>query len=181
MDGSLEMRDVCQRAIEALKSAGAITGELACPQVFHDLTEAQKVVMAYDVARARIFEYSHHAQDISAQFIELFEAGLAVSRDEFEAACATRARASHILESMFLETDVILTPAAPGEAPPGLGATGDPLFSRGWNLLQVPCVSIPFGNGPNGLPLSVQLVGRMNADDELLAVSKWVTDVLNNA
>ena len=168
------MRDVCQRAIEALKAAGAQTGELGCPEAFMSLTEAQKTVMAYEVAHARIFEYSRYRDQLSAQFLELFESGLAVSRAAFEAACTTRDRAARILESLFIDTDVILTPAAPGEAPAGLDATGDPLFSRGWNLLQVPSVSIPNGKGPSGLPLSVQLIGRMGADDDLLAAAKWV-------
>jgi len=70
--------------------------------------------------------------------------------------------------------EVILAPAAPGEAPAGLQATGDPLYSRSWNLLQVPCLSIPFGTGPRGLPLSVQLIGAMNTDDRLLASARWV-------
>ncbi len=178
-DGSLEMRDVCQRAIDALKAAGAQTGELACPEMFKSLTEAQKIVMAYDVAHARIYEYSRYPDQLSTQFKDLVESGLAVSRTDFENACITRDRAARILESLFVDTDVILTPAAPGEAPAGLDATGDPLFSRGWTLLQVPCVSIPYGKGPNGLPLSVQLVGRMGADDDLLAAAKWVNQQLN--
>jgi amidase len=180
MDGSLEMRDVCQRAIDALKAAGAQTGELGCPEAFKPLTEAQKTVMAYEVAHARIFEYSRYRDQISSQFLELFESGLAVSRADFEAACTARDRAARILESLFIDTDVILIPAAPGEAPAGLDATGDPLFSRGWNLLQVPSVSIPYGKGPNGLPLSVQLIGRMGADDDLLAAAKWVNAQLRD-
>ena len=177
-DGSLEMRDVCQRAIAALQQAGAETGELSCPEIFKSLTEAQKTVMAYEVARARIFEYRHFRDAISPQFSDLYESGLAVARADFEAACATRDRAARILETLFIDCDVILTPAAPGEAPAGLEATGDPLFSRAWNLLQVPCVSIPFGTGPNGLPLSVQLVGRYGTDDELLAAASWILATL---
>ena len=139
----------------------------------------EQIVMAYDVAHARIYEYNRYPDQLSAQFKDLVESGLAVSRTDFENACITRDRAARILESLFVDTDVILTPAAPGEAPAGLDATGDPLFSRGWNLLQVPCVSIPYGKGPNGLPLSVQLVGRMGADDDLLAAAKWVNQQLN--
>ena len=180
-EGSIEMRDVCQRAMGRLKRAGVQTGELSCPEIFSKLTEAQKIVMAYEVARARIVEYSHHKEQLSSQFLALFESGLSVSRAEYEAACKTRERSARILESMFVDCDVILTPAAPGEAPSGLSATGDPLFSRGWNLLQVPCISIPFGNGQNGLPLSVQLVGRHGDDDRLLAVAKWVNDCLDNS
>ncbi len=101
-------------------------------------------------------------------------------RNEFETSCAIRDRASRILESMFIDCDFLLAPAAPGEAPRGLEATGDPLFSRAWNLLKVPSVSIPFGKGPGGLPLSVQLIGRYGDDDALLSAVKWVYGCLQN-
>jgi len=173
-DGSVEMRDVCQRALAVLDEAGASTGELACPEAFAVLTKAQKTVMAFEVARARVYEYSRHRDAISPQFRELYESGMAVERRDYEDALELRDRAARILASMFVDCDLILTPAAPGEAPRGLDATGDPLFSRGWNLLQVPCLSIPFGKGPSGLPLAVQLVGRLGGDDALLCAAKWI-------
>jgi amidase len=173
-EGSVEMRDVCQRALVALATAGAQTGEITTPQAFMDLTECQKTVMAYEAARARIFEYDHYRASISDAFIDLVESGLRVTRAAYETACRERDRARRVLYDLFLDIDVILAPAAPGEAPAGLGATGDPLYSRGWNLLQVPCVSIPFGTGPLGLPLAVQLIGAINTDDRLLASARWV-------
>jgi Asp-tRNA(Asn)/Glu-tRNA(Gln) amidotransferase A subunit family amidase len=173
-EGSLEMRDVCQRALAALAKAGAQTGELACPEIFKALTECQKTIMAYEVARARIFEYNHYRDQISSAFIDLVESGFKVSRFAYEDACSTRDRAIRVLQNLFVDIDIILAPAAPGEAPRGLDATGDPLYSRSWNLLQVPCLSIPFDSGPEGLPLSIQLVGPMNSDDCLLAAAKWV-------
>jgi Asp-tRNA(Asn)/Glu-tRNA(Gln) amidotransferase A subunit family amidase len=173
-EGSMEMRDVCQRALAALAEAGAQTGELACPEVFKVLTECQKTVMAYEVARARIFEYSHYREQISTAFVDLVESGLKITRRAYEDACSNRDRAMRVLQNLFVDTDVILAPSAPGEAPAGLDATGDPLYSRSWNLLQVPCLSIPFDTGPQGLPLSVQLIGPMNADDSLLAAAKWI-------
>jgi amidase len=53
---------------------------------------------------------------------------------------------------VFADADVILAPSAPGEAPRGLGATGDPIFCRIWTLLGVPAMSIPCSKGPNGCP-----------------------------
>jgi len=173
-EGSVEMRDVCQRALATLAEAGAQTGEIATPQAFIDLTECQKTIMAYEVARARIYEFDHYREHISSAFIDLVENGLRVTRAAYEDACHNRDRAMRVLHNLFLDTDVILAPAAPGEAPAGLQATGDPLYSRSWNLLQVPCLSIPFGTGPRGLPLSVQLIGAMNTDDRLLASARWV-------
>ncbi len=173
-DGTIEMRDVCQRALDRFAAHGADVGELTHPDIFNGLTDDHATVMAFEAARARIFEYSRHGDRLSPQFRDLVEAGLAVSRDDYLSALADRSRAVRLLEALFLDVDVILAPAAPGEAPGGLDATGDPLFSRAWTLLQVPCLSIPAGAGPNGLPLSVQAVGRFGDDDRLLAAADWM-------
>ena len=177
-DGSIEMRDVCQRAISKLADHGAQTGELVHPEIFNQLTISQKTVMAYEVARSRIFEYNRHRDQISSQFTALIESGLMISYNEYQQALDLKKQAAFILDRLFMDVDVILAPSAPGEAPHGLTATGDPLYSRGWNLLQVPCVSIPFSSGPGGLPLSVQIIGPYGGDEKLLEITHWVERVL---
>ncbi len=172
--GSVEMRDVCQRAMSKLADEGAETAELADPDILSELVNCQKVVMAFESARARIYEFNNHHSQLSDHFIALVEDGLAIPRTRYEEALETRNRAQRVFETLFMDVDVVLTPAAPGEAPEGLSATGDPLYNRIWTLLQVPCVSVPFGTGPLGLPLSVQLVGRVGGDDRLLAAADWV-------
>ena len=66
------------------------------------------------------------------------------------------------------EVDALLTPAAPGEAPAGLAATGDPVFARVWTLLGLPCVNVPGLTGPHGLPVGLQLVGHPGRERDLL-------------
>ena len=129
-DGSIEMRDVCQRSIERFAARGADVGELSHPDVFNRLTGHHVTVMSFEAARARTFEYDHHRAQLSRQFADLVESGLQVDRRDFVAALEDRDRAGRILEALFQDIDVILAPAAPDEAPAGLGATGDPLFSR---------------------------------------------------
>ena len=75
--------------------------------------------------------------------------------------------------------DVLLTPSAPGEAPRGLASTGEALFNRNWTLLGVPCITLPAGLGPLGLPLGVQLVGDYDEDERLLLVAEWVQRALS--
>ena len=70
--------------------------------------------------------------------------------------------------------DVLLTPSAPGEAPEGLASTGDPVFNRVVTLFGFPCIGLPAGTGPAGLPLGIQLVGAPRADGPLLGVAAWV-------
>jgi Asp-tRNA(Asn)/Glu-tRNA(Gln) amidotransferase A subunit family amidase len=75
--------------------------------------------------------------------------------------------------------DVLITPSAPGEAPRGLEWTGDPTFNFIWTSIHVPCVTVPAGVGPNGLPLGIQIVGREGEDRAVLAWAQWVAAALN--
>jgi Asp-tRNA(Asn)/Glu-tRNA(Gln) amidotransferase A subunit family amidase len=72
------------------------------------------------------------------------------------------------------DVDAIFTPSATGEAPEGLASTGDTAMNRLWTLLHGPCVTVPAGDGPGGLPLGVQLVGIPGSDARTLAVARWV-------
>ncbi len=69
---------------------------------------------------------------------------------------------------------MLLTPSAAGEAPVGLQSTGDPRFNSIWTLAWTPCVTLPAGTGPAGLPLGIQLVGRRFGDEALLDAASWV-------
>ena len=79
-------------------------------------------------------------------------------------------------EKVFVESDIVLTPAAIGVAPRGLTSTGDPLFNRIWTFLGLPCLSLPIGIGSNGLPLGIQVVGPFGEDEQLLACSHLLVD-----
>ncbi|NNF79183.1 MAG: amidase [Rhizobiales bacterium] len=172
-NGSAEMRDVCERAMARLADQGAQAQELADPEIFSELVNCQKKIMAFEAARTRSYEYDQHPEQVSDPFTAYVEEGRAISWQAYEAALQTRNRAQRELEPLFADVDVVLTPSAPGEAPETLLATGDPLYNRIWTLLQVPCVSVPFGVGPRGLPLAVQLVARQWDDDRLLAAVDW--------
>lgn len=42
------------------------------------------------------------------------------------------------------------------------------------NLAGLPCISIPIGMSPEGLPIGMMLMGRPNADEHLLGVAGWI-------
>jgi Asp-tRNA(Asn)/Glu-tRNA(Gln) amidotransferase A subunit family amidase len=52
------------------------------------------------------------------------------------------------------------------------------LFCRGWTLLGLPCIHLPFARGRNGLPVGLQLVGRFADDHLLLTAAHWVHERL---
>ncbi len=177
-EGDIEMRDTCSRALACLAEAGTETLEVAHPQLFSKLTSAQETVMAYEAARARSHEFDTYGDQISPEFAALIEVGLAVSEAAYCKALENRNLANAMFDQLFRDVDALLVPSAPGAAPEGLDATGDPLFSRMWNLLGVPCVAIPFGQSGNGLPLGIQLIAPRSSDARLLDVADFTHRVL---
>ena len=100
--------------------------------------------------------------------------GDAVTRRQYTNARKSKRRALIHLDDAFSKFDILLAPSAKGEAPSGLGNTGDPIFNRFWTLLGSPCIALPFNTGPFGMPLSVQLIGPRDKDDQLIAWARWV-------
>ena len=78
------------------------------------------------------------------------------------------------LDDVFADVDVLLTPTAQGEAPLGLGFTGDHKFQSLWTQLRVPTITLPSHSGPSGMPVGVQLVAPRYADSGLLGIAQLV-------
>jgi Asp-tRNA(Asn)/Glu-tRNA(Gln) amidotransferase A subunit family amidase len=72
--------------------------------------------------------------------------------------------------------DAILCPAAPGPAPEGLGSTGNAIFNGLWTFCGTPAVTVPILTAGNGLPMGVQLIGRLHDDARLLRTAQWLHD-----
>ncbi len=78
------------------------------------------------------------------------------------------------IQGICSEYDAIITPAAIGEAPVGLEATGDPIFCTIWTYLGVPAVSLPLMEGENDMPVGVQVVSSFGDDARLLRSARWL-------
>jgi Asp-tRNA(Asn)/Glu-tRNA(Gln) amidotransferase A subunit family amidase len=83
------------------------------------------------------------------------------------------------LDPIFARFDAVVTPAAPGEAPEGLGSTGDPIFCTLWTFCGVPAITLPLMTGPKGLPIGVQLVGAYGNEARLLRTARWLVAALS--
>ena len=76
------------------------------------------------------------------------------------------------IDFVFQETDLIITPSAPGEALRGLEYTGSPIFNTSWSLNGNPCITLPLFKGKQELPIGCQLVTKFGNDDQLLNYAK---------
>ncbi len=169
-----ETQALLPRVATALARAGAAVTERELPAEFAALTEAHPIVMNHESARALGWELAGHRDQISPELLERLEFGLAQTHDAVARAAAVFEQTRLGFPAATEGLDVLVTPAAPGQAPAGLGWTGDPVFNFIWTSLHVPCVTVPAGEGPDALPLSIQIVGRRGEDRQTLAWAQWV-------
>lgn len=99
---------------------------------------------------------------------------------------AKRAITTSRILALWDEVDVLLTPGLAVTAIAAEGAYGKPApwaintagrftpFTPVFNVTGQPAVSIPAGFGVDGLPLSVQLVGRPGAEDMLYSLAAQI-------
>ena len=114
---------------------------------------------------------------------------LAVTDADADAAARRRAEYRDAVEETLAAFDLVLTPTLPCVAPRvGAGGIGDldvredivsrtfPINALGWPALALPC-----GAAEDGLPASVQLVGRPGADALVLAAGALLEQALASA
>jgi Asp-tRNA(Asn)/Glu-tRNA(Gln) amidotransferase A subunit family amidase len=169
-----------ERAARRLAAAGARLTEVNLPPEFSALAATQIVVSSYEFFRALTHERTRFPQIISPSLTARIAGGGKVTRAQYEEGIAAAERGRRRIADEFRECDVLLAPSARGEAPRGLDDTGDPVFGLMWTLLWLPCLTLPYGAGPSGLPLGVQVVGPQGGDAALFVNAEWVRRTLDH-
>ncbi|MFC4275822.1 amidase [Achromobacter aloeverae] len=167
-------RAALKAAGRRLEAAGAIVTELALPAAFAGMFDAQNTIMYGEARGALLADYLGPRSHLLAEHYREVVGNLhGITPQKMCAAYDLAARCRMDFEALFGPgLDVVLALASPGEPPQGLGDTGNPIFNSMWTLLHVPCVGIPVGKTPKGLPLGVQLVGPRFADDRVLDIAR---------
>lgn len=173
-------RAALDRALAAFAAAGAATSAFAMAAPFDGLNAAQDDIMRAEAAESLAWERAERGTLLTDGLRAMLDSGAALAPARLAEARAHAAGCRAREADLFGGADLLVTAAAPGEAPPR-AATGDPVFNRPWTLLHVPCATLPFGTGPSGLPLGVQLVARRGDDSRLLAWARWAEAALANA
>jgi Asp-tRNA(Asn)/Glu-tRNA(Gln) amidotransferase A subunit family amidase len=164
-----------ERTAGALAAAGAKVGEVEFAAPFRDIARHHQHIFYYEAAHNYAYEHLERRNQVSQVLLDtVLDPGAAISSGDYIESLETAEAFRAHLDDIFAEVDVLLTPSAPGEAPEGLSSTGNSAFNAIWTLSWAPCVTLPAGSGPKGLPLGVQLVGRRFADERLLDAAAWV-------
>ena len=175
---SQAMQRAVETAAKIVQAAGAKVSELALSPIVEDAYEAQFTIQDYENIRALAFEYDRHRDRIDSLLRTQLERASAISADEYDAARRLARRGRQLLADAMADYDVILTPSARGAAPHGFATTGDPMFNRLWTLMGAPCVNVTGLSDDKGLPLGVQIVGRLGRDRAALEAALFVEQAI---
>lgn len=130
-------------------------------------------IMAFEARQSLAAEFASHPEKLSVVLRDLLAEGERIGRGEHRQNLARAEELRKRVEDVTERFDLLLAPAAVGEAPSGLAATGDPVFSRLWTLLRLPTITLPGFTGTSGMPVGVQLLAAMQEDERLLSHALW--------
>jgi len=168
-----ETVEAVEDAVARFAELGAEVADAVLPATYADIPDSHRAILNRGLTISVGREFAEQRDQLSERLQAMIAHGFGVSDESYAAAVAHAEACRTGLNDAFGEFDVFLAPSAPGEAPEGLDATGDPVFQLMWTTVGAPCVTIPYDTGPRGLPVGVQLIGRRGDDDTVLAIAKW--------
>ena len=167
-----------EAAIAKLRDAGAVAQELELAELDSTNWHAINIILASEAALIFSDLVARYPDRTSDHLKSAVQAGKGHGAFDYLAAKAQQEKLRSRLATDLAGFDAVLTLPAFGEAPKGLGYTGDAEYCAPWTLLGAPAVALPAGFGNNGLPLGVQIVGSYRQDYHLLRVAKWIEGAL---
>ncbi|MFN7053956.1 amidase [Hyphomonas sp.] len=174
------VKDGFHRALAKLEAAGATTKAFTPPIYASSLSRRAGLLVSEVEAHAIHAERLKQNPDgFSPLFRKLLEWGAAQAPDRVAAAyehiCAIAASAPAVFEAH----DFVIAPVAPQTAfsfdAPVPETQAD--FTAWANLAGLPAAAVYTGLSPEGLPLSVQVIGPQGADSRLLDFAEAVEQV----
>ncbi len=165
-----EVLGAVQRAIQTLKRMGAIVRKISIPHLEEASLAAYIVLLGEGAACLEKWGRTR-AQDLGEDVRSRVHLGAAVMATQYLNAQRTRRKIQETFARVFQKIDIIATPQLPIIAPRigqetvswGNQTEGVPSaltrFTRIYNLIGIPSLSIPCGFSSSGLPIGLQLAG----------------------
>lgn len=138
--------------------------------------EAQAIRSRINQAEMAKCYYGHEQRGralMSPELTGAIDAGKAVLARDYLSALDWRGVLNAGLDRVFDRCDAILCAASPGPAP-DRASTGDSAFNGVWTLCGTPAITLPLFVSDSGLPMGLQLVGRVGDDARLLRSADWL-------
>lgn len=155
----------------ALSDAGYELRRVRVMADYDDVRSRHAIVHAAEAARVHASWFARYEPLYGQRFAELIRQGERVSNEQLRTALEGMLAFRRALGVAMTQAgiDAWLCPSTLGPAPRGLESTGDPVMNLPWTQAGLPAVGLPAGTHPSGLPMGLQVVGRWDDDEALLA------------
>jgi Asp-tRNA(Asn)/Glu-tRNA(Gln) amidotransferase A subunit family amidase len=173
------MRAAFQESLARLRTAGAEVRTVDLEQLLTEVAGAAYTVLCYEAAQVHRQHLVEHGDELGT-LAEIARAGVQIAATRYQEAVQTLAEWRTRSAAVFAATPLILTPAATGPAPAGLGSTGDPRMNGPWTALGTPAVSVPMPVA-GALPLGLQIIAAAGQDARLLCSAARIASILETS
>lgn len=165
--------------LDRLRKSGYTVKDVAALEDIETIAAWHRKLIAAEMAIEHRDLYSRFANLYSPQTVAIIEEGKAIDGKVLIEARKRQKELYERLEGLMRDAgiDLWVTPAAPGPAPEGIKATGNPAMNMPWTNSGLPSISIPAGKAANGLPLGLQLIGPLRGDELLLSWSLEIEEL----
>ena len=167
-----------ENAAKGLAAAGAEVRDASLPPAFAGIEETFGVISTVEASRALAQEARDHHDKLNFWIKDGLAAAARHGAARFDQAQRHAIECQRALAKVFESCDVILTPITMGEAPADLVSVSSSVFNRIWTLMHVPCLTVPAHEGPNGMPVGVQIVGPVGSDLRTMSAAQAIADTL---
>src|SRR5581483_5824580 len=167
-------------AVKQFEALGAVVEEVR--EVFPSPREA--LITLWGAGAARVINGFPHERrsECDPGFRAVAEAGETISAADYVAADLARTALGRTMAEFHQRYDLLLTPMMPVPALPVGQDLNDPAREREWidwspfsypfNMTRQPAASIPCGLTSAGLPIGLQIIGPLYAEDRVLRAAR---------
>jgi len=168
--------DLC----DSLAQAGYDLRRVRVMDDFQETRDRHDVIMSHDAAIVHKEWFQKYEMLYSSKFSDLIKRGQKITSPQLHAALNARDRFRDQIAQAMIDNniDLWLCPPTIGPAPKGLDATGDPVMCLPWSQIGFPAINTPTTKNEDNLPMGLQLVGKWNADESLLAWAEEIEKVV---
>jgi Asp-tRNA(Asn)/Glu-tRNA(Gln) amidotransferase A subunit family amidase len=175
-----DARAAIEACVDTLRAAGVTVDEIVMPDGFDAMTDAANVIHDYEMHRSLAPEWTAAHDKMDPALAARVDRAGRWTAEDYRRALAGSEEQRRATDALIAPYSGVLCLAAPGEAPAGLAATGDPMMNSAWTALHVPCLTLPALRGANGLPIGLQIVSGRYSDLDLLRTAARLEKLLGD-
>lgn len=171
-----------EQQVQRLRDAGIRIMPIPALEAVEELYVLHRTMVAAEFARQHEPFFARYEALYRPRTHALILEGQQVSDDELASTRLNIAQLQTELSERLdnAGADAWICPSAPGPAPHGIDATGDPALNLPWTHAGMPAITLPAGYAAGGLPLGIQIVARLYKDEELLTWARNLEPLLRS-